>query len=92
MTPRPIRVLRVIARLNVGGPALHVTYLARGLAERGYDPIYGARPLRRLMQNEIDDRLATAILNGTIRDGNTVRVDLDPATDALTVGSVAVPV
>ena len=34
---RPIRVLRVIARLNVGGPALHVTYLARGLAERGYE-------------------------------------------------------
>ena len=34
---RPIRVLRVIARLNVGGPALHVTYLARGLAARGYE-------------------------------------------------------
>jgi glycosyltransferase involved in cell wall biosynthesis len=34
---RPIRVLRVIARLNVGGPALHVTYLAKGLAERGYE-------------------------------------------------------
>jgi glycosyltransferase involved in cell wall biosynthesis len=34
---RPIRILRVIARLNVGGPALHVTYLARGLAERGYE-------------------------------------------------------
>ena len=34
---RPIRVLRVIARLNVGGPALHVTYLTRGLAERGYE-------------------------------------------------------
>jgi glycosyltransferase involved in cell wall biosynthesis len=34
---RPIRVVRVIARLNVGGPALHVTYLARGLAERGYE-------------------------------------------------------
>src|SRR4029079_14022227 len=34
---RPVRVLRVIARLNVGGPALHVTYLARGLAERGYE-------------------------------------------------------
>ena len=33
---RPVRVLRVIARLNVGGPALHVTYLACGLAERGY--------------------------------------------------------
>ncbi len=34
---RPIRILRVIARLNVGGPSLHVTYLARGLAERGYE-------------------------------------------------------
>jgi glycosyltransferase involved in cell wall biosynthesis len=34
---RPVRVLRVIARLNVGGPALHVTYLARGLADRGYE-------------------------------------------------------
>ena len=34
---RPVRVLRVIARLNVGGPTLHVTYLARGLAERGYE-------------------------------------------------------
>ncbi len=34
---RPIRVLRVIARLNVGGPALHVSYLARGLAEHGYE-------------------------------------------------------
>src|SRR5437867_8834355 len=34
---RGIRVLRVIARLNVGGPALHVTYLSRGLAERGYE-------------------------------------------------------
>lgn len=37
MTERPIRVLRVIARLNVGGPALHVTYLTRGLTERGYE-------------------------------------------------------
>ena len=37
---------------------------ARWLAERGYDPIYGARPLRRLMQREIDDKLATALLGG----------------------------
>ena len=53
------------------------------LAERGYDPIYGARPLRRLMQHEIDDRLARALLAGEIRDGDTVRVDL--AGDELTV-------
>ena len=46
------------------------------LAERGYDPAYGARPLRRLMQREIDDRLARSLLAGDIRDGDTVRVDL----------------
>jgi ATP-dependent Clp protease ATP-binding subunit ClpB len=65
---------------------LAVTPDARSwLAERGYDPIYGARPLRRLMQSEIDDRLATAILDGSIRDGDTVRVDLDSTADVLTV-------
>jgi ATP-dependent Clp protease ATP-binding subunit ClpB len=65
---------------------LAVTPDARGwLAERGYDPIYGARPLRRLMQHEIDDRLATALLEGAIHDGDTVRVDLDAAGDALAV-------
>ncbi len=67
---------------------LAVTPDARSwLAERGYDPIYGARPLRRLMQTEIDDRLATALLSGKIRDGDTVLVDLDPDADALTVAS-----
>ncbi|MBW4041226.1 MAG: AAA domain-containing protein [Acidobacteria bacterium] len=64
----------------------------RWLAERGYDPLYGARPLRRLMQREIDDRLARALLGGTIRDGDTVRVDVDRATDALRVGRFEVPV
>jgi ATP-dependent Clp protease ATP-binding subunit ClpB len=65
---------------------LAVTPDARAwLSERGYDPIYGARPLRRLMQNEIDDRLATAILSGAVRDGDTVRVDLAPDGDSLTV-------
>jgi len=63
---------------------LAVTPSARiWLAEHGYDPIYGARPLRRLMQHEIDDKLAKAILSGEIRDGDTVRVDL--VGDGLTV-------
>ncbi|HEU4850413.1 MAG TPA: AAA family ATPase [Terrimesophilobacter sp.] len=67
---------------------LAVTPNARAwLAERGYDPIYGARPLRRLMQHEIDDRLATALLAGTTRDGDTVLVDLDPEEDELSVRS-----
>lgn len=80
---------RLQRRLHERRLELAVTPDARSwLAERGYDPIYGARPLRRLMQNEIDDRLATAILEGSIRDGNTVRVDLDGARDELTVGAV----
>ncbi|WP_424467224.1 ATP-dependent Clp protease ATP-binding subunit [Pseudoclavibacter helvolus] len=57
------------------------------LAERGYDPIYGARPLRRLMQREIDDRLARALLAGTIRDGDTVSVVVASDGDSLTVQS-----
>ncbi|HEV7813245.1 MAG TPA: AAA family ATPase [Leifsonia sp.] len=56
---------------------LAVTPDARAwLAERGYDPIYGARPLRRLMQHEIDDRLARALLAGEVHDGDTVLVTL----------------
>ena len=71
---------------------LAVTPEARSwLAERGYDPLYGARPLRRLMQKEIDDRLARSLLAGTIRDGDTVRVDVDRDTDGLSVGRSEVP-
>ena len=47
------------------------------LALTGYDPSFGARPLRRLVQKEIGDRLARALLSGEVRDGGTVRVDLD---------------
>ena len=46
------------------------------LAERGYDPIFGARPLRRLIQSEIQDRLAMALLSGGVHDGDLVRVDV----------------
>ena len=49
------------------------------LAEQGYDPAYGARPLRRLVQREIGDRLARALLAGDVRDGDTVTVDLGEA-------------
>ena len=57
----------------------------RWLAERGYDPVYGARPLRRLMQHEIDDKLARELLAGEIRDGDTVRVNIAEDGDGLTV-------
>jgi ATP-dependent Clp protease ATP-binding subunit ClpB len=65
---------------------LAVTPDARSwLAERGYDPIYGARPLRRLMQREIDDKLAKALLGGDIRDGDTALVGVADDGDSLTV-------
>ncbi|MGN7800486.1 ATP-dependent Clp protease ATP-binding subunit [Leifsonia sp. 22587] len=79
----------LMQRLTERRLELAVTPDARAwLAERGYDPIYGARPLRRLMQREIEDRLATALLAGEIRDGDLVRVDLDREADHLTVGAV----
>ncbi|MFE3545196.1 ATP-dependent chaperone ClpB [Nocardia sp. NPDC059177] len=56
------------------------------LAVRGYDPAYGARPLRRLIQQAIGDSLAKELLAGEIVDGDTVRVTVDDATDKLVVG------
>jgi ATP-dependent Clp protease ATP-binding subunit ClpB len=45
------------------------------LAREGYDPAYGARPLKRVIQREVQDRLAEAILNGDVQDGQKVFVD-----------------
>ncbi|OEJ59993.1 ATP-dependent chaperone ClpB [Streptomyces agglomeratus] len=56
------------------------------LADKGNDPAYGARPLRRLIQTAIGDRLAKEILAGEVTDGDTVRVDR--SEDGLTVGAV----
>ncbi len=84
-----LNIDRLMRRLEERRLELAVTPDARRwLAERGYDPIYGARPLRRLMQREIEDRLATELLAGEIRDGDQVRVDLAPAGDRLTVAPI----
>jgi ATP-dependent Clp protease ATP-binding subunit ClpB len=50
----------------------------RWLAHRGYDPVYGARPLKRLIQRQISDRLALALLEGKYSEGATVTVDVGP--------------
>ncbi|HQJ35504.1 MAG TPA: AAA family ATPase, partial [Rhodoglobus sp.] len=77
---------RLARRLGDRRLELAVTPDARTwLAERGYDPVYGARPLRRLMQREIDDKLARALLSGEIRDGDTVLVGVAESSDGLTV-------
>jgi ATP-dependent Clp protease ATP-binding subunit ClpB len=69
---------------------LRVTDAAKEwLALGGFDPLYGARPLRRLVQTAIGDQLARALLAGEISDGDTIVVDLDDSvaggTGALTV-------
>ena len=65
---------------------LEVTDAARDwLAERGYDEVYGARPLKRLIQREIGDRLALALLEGKVADGDTVVVDL--SNDEIVISS-----
>lgn len=84
---------RLGTRLHERRLQLGVTPDARAwLAERGYDPLYGARPLRRLMQHEIDDRLARALLTGDVRDGDTVVVGLADDGDSLTVTRAEHPV
>ncbi|WP_432544390.1 ATP-dependent chaperone ClpB [Kineococcus sp. SYSU DK002] len=72
-----IQVQRMADRLADRRLTLDVTDAAKDwLAISGYDPAYGARPLRRLVQREIGDRLARAILGGEVRDGDTVEVDV----------------
>ncbi|HEX8004528.1 MAG TPA: ATP-dependent chaperone ClpB [Mycobacteriales bacterium] len=79
-----IQVARLAARLADRQLALDVTPAAREwLARTGYDPVYGARPLRRLVATAVGDRLARALLAGEIKDGDTVRVDA--GGDGLTV-------
>ena len=81
-----ITVDRLQKRLSERRLELAVTPAARlWLADKGHDALYGARPLRRLMQKEIDDRLAKALLAGEIHDGDTVRVDLASDSSGLTV-------
>ena len=71
-----LQVARVIARVAERGVQVTLTDAARELIARmGYDPTYGARPLRRVIQKQLTDRLALALLEGTLREGDSVRVD-----------------
>jgi ATP-dependent Clp protease ATP-binding subunit ClpB len=71
-----IQVEALAKRLAARRLTLEVTDAAREwLALNGFDPLYGARPLRRLVQTSIGDTLARELLAGRIRDGQTVYVD-----------------
>ncbi|MFE1555824.1 ATP-dependent chaperone ClpB [Streptomyces sp. NPDC058734] len=82
-----LQIARLAKRLADRRLILDVTPEALAwLADKGNDPAYGARPLRRLIQTAVGDRLAKEILSGEVRDGDTVRVDV--AGEDLLVGRV----
>jgi len=71
-----IQINRLRPRLAERHITLQPTSAARDLlAEMGYDPQFGARPLKRVIQHEVENRIARGILDGTIRDGDTVKID-----------------
>ncbi|MPZ65644.1 MAG: ATP-dependent chaperone ClpB [Pseudonocardiaceae bacterium] len=77
-----IQIAALGRRLAARRLELQVSDAAREwLALNGFDPLYGARPLRRLVQSAIGDQLARSLLAGDIRDGDTVTVDLDGSAD-----------
>ena len=85
-----LQVTRLARRLGDRRLTLSVTPAAREwLALTGFDPVYGARPLRRLMQSAIGDQLARALLAGEIADGDQVVVDVDQGADSLTIRPAA---
>ncbi|MBB3025687.1 Chaperone protein ClpB [Trueperella pyogenes] len=72
-----LQIEQMMKRLAARRIVLEVTEAAKSvLAMEGYDPAYGARPLRRLIQREIGDQLARLLLSGDVEDGTTVRVDV----------------
>ena len=71
-----IQLCHVAQRLSERGYTLEVSQAAREyIAEAGYDPDYGARPLKRAIQRELQDPLALKILSGEFHEGDIVRVE-----------------
>jgi len=71
-----MQVQRVIDRVAQRGIAVELTPEARELlGDLGYDPVYGARPLKRVIQKRLVDRLALSMLAGEFGEGDTIRVD-----------------
>ena len=81
-----INLARLNTRLADRRIVVEATQAAKDwLAVTGFDPVYGARPLRRLIQTTIEDQLAREVLSNRVVDGDTVRFDADPEGDALRI-------
>ncbi|HEY3393473.1 MAG TPA: hypothetical protein VGK58_12250, partial [Lacipirellulaceae bacterium] len=73
-----LQTVRLVKLLEQRGYGLEVSERARAeIAARGYDPANGARPLKRVIQNELQNRLATELLRGEFPEGSTIRIDYD---------------
>jgi ATP-dependent Clp protease ATP-binding subunit ClpB len=82
---------RVLARVAARGITVTLTDAARELlGELGYDPTYGARPLKRVIQKRLVDPLALKVLQGEFREGDTVRVDAEEGELVFAAGVVPV--
>ena len=87
-----LMLIEVSSNLIEKGISLEVTVAAKDwLADKGYDPMFGARPLRRLIQDHVEDILSDAILGGTLNPGSTAVVDLKD-DDLIVKTEEAVPV
>ena len=81
-------MVRLQKRLEENGFTLEVTDAAKKqLAEEGYDPVYGARPLKRVIQQRLQNELANAILGGEFEEGS--RITIDVQNGDFTFGSAA---
>ena len=88
-----INIERLNQRLADRRIAVEVTEAGKDwLALTGFDPVYGARPLRRLIQTSIEDQLARRVLSGTVTEGDTVHFDVADGVDGLGVTDAPVPV
>jgi ATP-dependent Clp protease ATP-binding subunit ClpB len=84
-----LQVVALDQRLADRRIAIDVTELAREwLSMEGFDPAYGARPLRRLIQTAIGDQLARMLIAGDVKDGDTVRVDVSDDKSGLSLSTV----
>jgi ATP-dependent Clp protease ATP-binding subunit ClpB len=73
-----VQLERVRARFAQRDLSLELTDAAKDwLADRSFDPVYGARPLKRVLRKELEDRVALALLDGSIAEGQTVKVDVE---------------
>ncbi|MBI1885830.1 MAG: ATP-dependent Clp protease ATP-binding subunit [Chloroflexi bacterium] len=84
------QIEEVQTQLAIKGVTLEMTDAAKDwIGEKGYDPLFGARPLRRVIQNEIEDRLSEALLEERFSSGDTVRVDVQ--NDEIVLTNVSEP-